>query len=338
MYNDIDTVYVMTLGNPLAVKFIFVFLFMLMLVWWRSVKRVRLARVLAHKKWQSLLLRGYSYKKDFFKSALLSVGIVCLFLVLLQPRWGKKDEHEQQHGRDLFIALDISRSMLAQDVKPNRLEAAKDKIRTLLKKLSCERVGLIVFSGSAFVQCPLTQDYAAFYMFLDSLDVETISSGTTALDAVLMKTIQLFESMSQRQNKLLVVLTDGEDFSSDLATVKQRASELGLRIFTLGIGTPEGAPVPVLDQSGKQVGVQKDSKGSIVISRLNEGILHTLAVDTGARYYRMSQSDSDILHLIADVERYEKELLDVNRVDALEDRYYYFAAISLVCFLIEWVV
>lgn len=207
------------------------------------------------------LLRNYSYNKNKLKLVLLSFGLLFLFIALLKPQWDTREELVVQEGRDLFIAFDVSRSMLAQDLEPSRLEFAKNKVRSLLKKLSCERVGLMLFSGSTFIQCPLTADYAAFQMFLDQVDVETISSGTTALDQAIKKALETFKKMPNKKHKLLVLLTDGEDFSSNLAGVKRQALKENLSIFTIGVGTPEGAPIPLFDNHGHQAGHQKDKRG-----------------------------------------------------------------------------
>ena len=241
-----------------------------------------------------------------------------------------------QEGRDLFIALDVSRSMLARDYEPDRLNFAKKKIKRLLHTLDCERVGLLLFSGTAFVQCPLTSDHAAFTMFLDSVDVETISSGTTALDLAIKKVLEAFGQNPDRKNKLLVLYTDGEDFSSNLAGVKRQAHQEGLHIFTMGVGTPEGAPIPLLDEKGKPKGHQLDQKGAVVISRLNEGILHTLAADSGGAYIRLTQDDTDIKALMRQVQQFEKEQLEDKKFATLEEQYPYFLLISLISFALEW--
>ena len=171
-----------------------------------------------------------------------------------------------------------------------------------------ERVGLLLFSGSAVVQCPLTSDYSAFYMFLDQVDTESIASGTTALDQALYKTIELFSASQSRKNKLVVICTDGEDFSSNLSAIKQKAQEIGLTIFTLGVATTEGAPIPLFNRFGEQIGHQKDEHGAVVISRLNEGILRNLALDAGGVYLHATQDATDIKTIAQKVELFEMDM------------------------------
>jgi Ca-activated chloride channel family protein len=284
----------------------------------------------------SQLLRNISPAKQLSKSMLMVIGVFFLCLALLRPQWNKSEETIMQEGRDLYIALDISRSMLATDCTPNRLIFAKDKISALLKKLSCERVGLILFSGTAFVQCPLTSDYSAFKLYLDAVDAELISSGTTALDQAIAQALLSFESMPDRKNKLVVLFTDGEDFSHNLHDIKQQATDANLSIFTIGVGTPEGAPVPLFDPHGALIGHQKDAQGGVVISRLNEGILRTLSEDAGGTYIKATESDDDIAHFVRAVHAFEKEQLTERTHSRYEDQYHYFLFISFICFALEW--
>lgn len=308
----------------------------LILIGWLFKKRMQRVASLVAPGQQSKLLLNFSYAKQVVKLVLYCLSFFFLFLALMRPAWGKKEELVQQEGRELFIALDVSRSMLAQDRAPNRLAFAKAKIKTLVKKLGCERVGLILFSGSTVVQCPLTNDYSAFFMFLDQLDAETISSGTTALDAAIKKALTIFSKMPDKKSKLLVLFTDGEDFSSNLAQVKQDAIQAGMNIFTIGVGTPEGAPIPVVDHNGTQLGHQKDENGTVVISRLNEGILHSLAQESGGIYLRARDDNDDVRTLIARVERFEKEKFEDKSLSSVQERYAYCVVVAFICLLLEW--
>lgn len=282
------------------------------------------------------LLINFSMAKVWAKALLLILGFSSIALTLLHPEWNKKEETVAQRGRDLIIALDISRSMLAQDCKPSRLECAKAKIKALVKKLSCERVGLLLFSGTAFMQCPLTSDYSSFYMFLDQVDVETIASGTTAFDQAILAALNVYKDMQGRKSKLLALFTDGEDFSSNLSKIKKRIQDEKIHVFTFGIGTPDGAPIPLLDERGMQIGHIKDKKGSIVISRLNEGILTNIARDSGGTYIRMTHDDSDLKKLVNQIQRFEKEKLDDKKFSRSDEQYPYFLAAGFMLLMIEW--
>ncbi len=314
---------------PLVVVTIIIFLY-------RQQKVQRIIKAISGK-WRAITIQNYVLYKQYLKALLFAVGLLFLFLALLRPQWSKREDTIAQEGRDLLIALDISRSMLATDCEPNRLEFAKKKIKQLLSLFACERVGLILFSGSAFVQCPLTTDYASFYMFLDHVDVETISSGTTALDAALRQAIDTFRALPERKSKLCVIFTDGEDFSSNLRSMKHEVQKEKLRVFTVGVGTEQGAPIPLYDEKGKQKGHQKDHKGNVVISHLNEGILQTLAHDAGGVYVPLTQDRTDVKQLVHHISAFEKDYLEDKKVLSYEDWYNYFLLVSLICFAVEWI-
>lgn len=312
--------------------FLVVIAALLLFLRYKKQRKAHISLVGVHREF----LRNVSPKKQFLKCILMTIGFFFLCLALLRPQWNKSEETIMQEGRDLYIALDISRSMLATDCKPNRLIFAKEKIKGLVKKLSCERVGLILFSGSAFVQCPLTSDYSAFYLYLDAVDAELISSGTTALDQAVQQALTSFASTPDRKSKLLVLFTDGEDFSHNLHDIKQEAADAGLSIFTIGIGTPEGAPVPLFDPHGTLIGHQKDKNGGVVISRLNEDILRTLSQDAGGSYTRATDNDDDIVTFIKAVNAFDKEQLAERKHSRYEDQYHYFLLVSFICFVLEW--
>jgi len=307
-----------------------------LLLLWRYAKIKKAAQSLACFSRVKDLFKSFSYSRLALKIIFSALGLLSLFLGLLRPQWNKREEIISQEGRDLFIAVDVSRSMLAEDCKPNRLEFAKQKIKKLISMLKTERVGLIIFSGSAVLQCPLTADYSAFFMFLDQLDVETISSGTTALDKPIQKVLDSLKEMASKKTKLLAIFTDGEDFSSNLARIRQEAAEQGLKIFTMGLGTIEGAPVPMINRQGQREGHIKDSRGQIVISRLNEGILSALAQDTGGVYFRMTDDDASLKQLVKTVEKFEKDKFEDKKLPTLEEQYNYFVLFGLICFVVEW--
>lgn len=309
----------------------------LFLLVYKIIRSKRVHDILAATKQARVFLLHCSMSKMIVKMILLIAATLCICLALLRPMWNKKEEIVEQEGRDLFIALDISRSMLAADCQPNRLTFAKEKIKKLLPLLNSERVGLILFSGSSIVQCPLTTDYGAFMMFLDALDVDTVSWGTTALDQAISKALESFGTMKERKNKLLVIFTDGEDFSSNLSAVKQEALAQGLHVFTVGVGTQEGAPIPMYDAFGERTGYLQDDKGNVIITRLNEGILRSVALNSGSMYVSVTADDTDLKTLANAVHSFEKEKIEDKKIAALEDQYHYFLLVSFICLLLEWI-
>lgn len=306
-------------------------------VFFRFFKTEKLITMLGQAKQRLNLFKKASRALFLFKAIFLIIGGISVFITLLQPQWNKKEEQVSQQGRDILIAVDISRSMLCADEKPNRLEFAKQKIKKILYNLKCDRVGLIVFAGDAVMQCPLTVDYAAFFMFLDNLDIDTISSGTTSLDGALHTALDAFKNMPEKKTKLLCIFTDGEDFSTNLATVKDQATEQGLSIFTFGVGSSRGAPIPIFDQKGKNIGFEKDAKGKIIMSKFNEGILKNLSEKTGGKYIKTTKDEADIQKFLSYVETFEKDSLGSANFNRYQEQYGYFVIISFICFGLEWI-
>ncbi|MBV8661342.1 MAG: VWA domain-containing protein [Candidatus Dependentiae bacterium] len=317
--------------------YFYLFIPILFLLLYRMIKNRQQQKRIVADKYIQVMIRNYSFPIKIVKMFLLLIGITCIFAAFLRPQWGKQEQMVMQEGRDLIVAIDISRSMLAQDVKPNRLQFAKEKIKKLLYNLSCERVGLIVFSGSTIIQCPLTTDYAAFFLFLEQLDVDTISQGTTAIDQAIKASLGIFESIPTRKTKLLIAFTDGEDFSADLQGVKERVVKDGLSIFTVGVGTAHGAPIPILGDQGRQTGWEKDSYGNVIMSCLNENLLLDIALQSGGKYVHAFENDDDIKLLINSINKFEKDKLEDKTFDSLQEQYPYFIVIAFICFALEWI-
>lgn len=317
---------------------IFIVLIALMALYLHAQHKIAYAVQILGGKFRSLTIANYSESRQRVRALLYATALLFLGLALLRPQWNKHETVVMQEGRDLLIGLDISRSMLAGDCLPSRLAVAKKKIKQLLSMLECERVGLLLFSGSAFVQCPLTTDYSSFHMLLDNVDVETISSGSTALDAALKKAIDAFGSDADKKNKILLLITDGEDFSSNLRALKKEAKKARMRIFTLGVGTSEGAPIPLYDKQGKQMGHQKDDRGSVVITHLNSGILENLSAEVGGVYQQITQDKSDLNTLVEHISRFEKERFADTQLHQYEDKYNWFLLVSFLSLLAEWLI
>lgn len=324
-------------GNYNSLYYFYMMIPFLCLLMYRFMqKRKRLFQLVSHR-YMTCIIYNYSLSQEVLKTFLYLVGLIFLFIALLRPQWGKQEQVIAQQGRDVIIALDISRSMLAQDVKPNRLSFAKDKIRKLLYNLSCERVGLIAFSGSAIIQCPLTSDYAAFSLLLDQLDIDTISQGTTALDQALKTSLQVFQAVPDRKTKIVVAYTDGEDFSTDLQGIKDQVIQEGLSIFTVGLGSADGAPIPILDDKNIQIGWEKDERNNIIMSRLHEPLLANIASLSGGTYVHALPGDEDIMFLLHAISKFEKDKLEDKTMNALQEQYPYAIAVAFICFALEWI-
>lgn len=292
---------------------------------------------LAHATHRKFMVNGYASWRVVTKTIFMVLALVFLIIALMRPQWGKREQNVVQEGRDLVILLDISRSMRSEDFKPSRLEAAKMKLQTLLARMESERVALILFSGAAFVQCPFTADKAAFKMFLEQVSVEAIASGTTSFDKALLKACELFAPYKERKNKLVLLVTDGEDFSRDLSFIKKQAKSLNIKLLALGIGSPEGAPIPMIDTIGRSIGYEQNTDGSVALSKLNEPLLKKMTQELSGHYVRATPHDGDIDKLISIVSSYEKEKTDDRSLTMFEEHYHYFLLGSAACLALEWI-
>ncbi len=234
------------------------------------------------------LTTSVSKKLRILKEVLWVIAIACFFIALARPQYGFRWEESKRYGIDLLFAIDTSKSMLTEDIKPNRLERAKLAVTDLVRRLGNDRCGLIAFAGEAFLQCPLTLDQEAFFESLDALDTQTIAKGGTNISSAIIEAENDFNSQPGSQ-KFLILLTDGEDLEGDAIAVAQEAGKKGVKIFTIGIGTPAGEVIPVKADDGS-VSFLKDENGQIVKSRLDEAKLRQLAQVTGGRYEPLGES------------------------------------------------
>lgn len=313
-----------------------IFIVLLFLMVYNFLKHKKYYKVLTFDGKFNSLLVNFSLNKKILKVIFILLALILLIVAIARPGWGHQEEKFNQEGRDLFIALDISRSMLSNDIRPNRLEFAKKKIQDLINILNSERVGLMIFSSDALIQSPLTGDFQVFKSFLDALCADTISSGSTDISQALNKAVSVFENIQDKKTKLLFILTDGEDFSQNLENIKDRVKKEGINVITMGIGTQEGAPVPLINDMGFPEGHQKDENGNIVISKLNEQVLRDISQKSGGIYLRASIDDSDIRKIKKYIERFEREQFEDKNFMLQNERYYYFAFISLLLLLLEW--
>ena len=230
------------------------------------------------------------------QAVLVTLGTALLALSLAGPRFGTKVREVERKGVDLVVALDVSQSMRAEDVAPNRLERAKNEIKALVGRLSGDRVGLVLFAGEGFVQCPLTTDYSAVRLFLDIAAPDLLPTPGTNLEAAVDASVQAFDTAAdstrpptETRSKALLIVSDGENHIGDLETVKSTARENNIALFTAGVGETEGSPIPIYEQ-GSQVGVKRDGSGAVVTTRLEEAALTSLA-ERGA-YFRIGRTSS----------------------------------------------
>ena len=219
-----------------------------------------------------------------FRNALIILAVIFMITALMRPQWGFKWQEVKKMGLDIVVALDVSNSMLAEDIKPNRLERSKMAIKDLVRKLKGDRIGLIAFSGKSFLQCPLTLDYNGFLLALDDVDVLSIPIGGTSISNAIAAAIETFEG-TLGDEKVLILVSDGEDLEGGIDRAIAQAKAKGVRIFCLGIGSPEGELIPMSGDKGK-MGFLKDQEGNVVRTRLSEPMMQKIAMETGGMYVR----------------------------------------------------
>ncbi len=283
------------------------------------------------------LTTEYSRARTVLRALLLLGAFTFGILALARPQWGARLETVRRRGVDIMVALDTSYSMNAEDVAPTRLAKAKREIHALLGRLKGDRIGLLSFAGTALVQCPLTLDYGAAALFLDMANTETIPEPGTSLAAAIEAANSAFIA-KERKYKALVMMTDGEDLQGQVDDAVEKAKAAGIIIYTIGVGTPEGKPIPVRDPQGNIVEYRKDPNGQIVISSLDERALARIAEATGGRYYRATTSESELDELYDEVSQLEKKDLESRLFQNYEDQFQYPLGLALLFLAAEaWI-
>ena len=280
------------------------------------------------------LTSSVSKKRQIWKTILLILAFLFIILTFARPQLGTKLRTVKREGQDIMIALDVSLSMLAEDIKPNRLEKAKHEIGSLIEKLEGDRVGLIAFAGKAFIQCPLTLDYGAARMFLDVMEPDLIPVPGTAIGEAILKAITSFVE-KERKHKVLILITDGEEHVGKPVEIATAASKEGVVIYCVGIGSSQGVPIPLTDANGNRIGFKKDRNGEVVMTKLDELTLEKIALETGGKYYRASPGEVELNKIYDDISDMEKKALASQQFAQYEDRFQVLLGFALFILVLE---
>lgn len=282
------------------------------------------------------LMPDISTGKPVLKFFLFCLAYIFLILGIANPQIGTKLEEVKREGVDLIIALDVSNSMLAEDLSPNRLERAKRAIEQLVDKLHNDRIGIIVFGGQAYTQLPVTTDYAAAKLFLSTISTDLIPTQGTAIGAAIALAMESFD-FKNNSGKSIVIITDGEDHEGEVMEEIKAATEKQVVIHTIGMGSAQGAPIPVYKQ-GHQLGFKKDRDGNTVVTKLNEEMLAQIASSGNGMYVRASNAESGLNLILDKINTMEKAEFGTKIYTDYEDRFQYFIAISIFFLLIEFLI
>lgn len=307
---------------------VFVLLFILI-----NKKRKNLLNKFADLNLQKFLFPDYSSTKVLVRFIIQIFIFILLILALANPQVGTKLQEVKQTGIDVFICLDVSYSMSAEDIKPNRLEKAKYQVSNLIQKLRGDRIGLVVFAGNAYVQFPLTIDYSAANLFLSAVDFNLIPQPGTAIASAIEMAINSFDTASTK--KAIVIISDGEDHEGDIEKAIEEAKEKEIKIYTIGLGSLEGSPMPIFDSQGNRLGYKMDSDGNTVLTKLDEQILKEIAEKSGGKYFRGNNYEDHLQKIYEDLEQLEKTEFGTKRISDYETRYYYFLIPALLLLIFE---
>ena len=277
------------------------------------------------------LMPSVSSSKGWVRVTLFALAFFFFIIGLSRPQIGAKLKERNIKGVEIMIALDVSNSMMAEDYSPNRLERAKLAISSLVDKLRDDRIGLVVFAGTSFVQLPVTTDYASAKMFLNSINTESVPIQGTALGEALMTCIRSFSNQSER-SRVIIVITDGENHEDDPVAVARQAAEMGIKVFTIGVGSPEGKPIPYHGE------LLKDKDGNIVVSKLDEKVLSDIASAGKGAYVRAGMSEFGLNPIVDDIRKMDEEMFSSVVFEEFDEQFMYFFAIALVFLAVEMLI
>ncbi|UCG60640.1 MAG: VWA domain-containing protein [Candidatus Zixiibacteriota bacterium] len=289
-------------------------------VFWGLARKRKLLRIFGDLP---LIMKNapyISFARQRTKALLLLLALVFVSLGLARLQFGTHLELLQREGIDIVVALDVSNSMLARDMKPNRLTKARQEIMGIIDRLEGDRIGLVAFAGESFAQCPLTLDYSAARFLLGAMDQTSVSTQGTSLSDAIEAAARMYDQQS-RKHKVLLLLSDGEDHGQGAVQAAEEARKQGVKIYTVGIGNPDGEPIPILDRNNKQVGFKKDENGEVIVTRLDEAILREISLATGGKYYHATAGEMELDRIFDEIARMEKKELEGTLVTRFDDRY-----------------
>ena len=308
---------------------VMVVLFVLLQIWKKRTQ----------KKFADLgLLKRLTPDRSNFKSTLklifILLGIASLTMALVNPKMGTKLETVKREGVDIVFAVDVSKSMLAEDIAPNRLEKAKRLVSEIINQLASDRIGIIAYAGQAFPQLPITTDYGAAKMFLQNMNTDMLSSQGTAIDQAIELASTYYDDEEQT-NRVLFIISDGEDHSEgNVSNAVEDATNEGIRIFSIGVGKTKGAPIP-LKRNGIVESLKKDSQGEVVITKLNEEVLQEIADEGNGEYINGENTDEAVEFIKEQLNQMDKKEFEAKQFAEFKDQFQWFLAAGLLFLFLD---
>lgn len=273
------------------------------------------------------------YGSVFIKLTLRTLYFTLFIMALLGPSFGASKKEVKSVGKEIFILVDLSQSMNAHDVQPTRLEKVKFELKKIVEEFNSDRIGIIIFSSEAFMQAPLTYDQNALNLFIETLNSSLVPNTGTDFAPPLQMALEKLNSedspVSQQKSKVIILISDGEDFGKDTENVAQEIDEQGIKVFTLGVGTERGSRIRINNT------FKKDKEGTAVVTKLDSKALRKLAVNTEGKYFEINETRNDVSRLINTINNIEGELRDTRQIDVSDNRYYYFLALAFFLLLAD---
>ena len=301
----------------------------LALQYWRKKTQQNFANKALLKK----LTPNKSLFKPILKMIVLSLAFACFTMALVNPKMGTKMETVKREGLDIVFALDVSKSMLAEDMAPNRLEKSKQLVTQIINSLASDRVGIIAYAGKAFPQLPITTDYGSAKMFLQNMNTDMLSSQGTAINEAI-ELSKTYYNGDEDTNRVLIIISDGEDHSTASSTVAEEASEEGIKIFTIGVGKLKGGPIP-LKRRGVLTGYKKDKNGETVITKLNEETLKQIAEAANGVYINGKSTKKVVDIIKSELNKLDRSELESKQFADFEDQFQWFLGFGLFFVILD---
>ncbi len=300
---------------------------------WNFRKRQIRMKSIGDMELVNQLFSGFSEKARRWKFYMVVLGLTFAIFSVANPQIGSKYEELKREGVELMICLDVSNSMLAADIQPNRLERSKQAISRLVDELGSDKIGLVVFAGQAYTQLPLTTDYAAAKLFLSTVGTDIVPVQGTAIGAALELAVSSFGN-NQAANRAIVVISDGENHEDDAMAQAKAALEKGIKVHTIGIGSPQGAPIPIMS-GGKITGYRTDENGQTILTKMNESMMAEIASAGGGSYTRATNTTVGLDEILNRISKMEKKEFGKKMFTDYEDRFQYFLAVAVLLLILE---
>lgn len=273
------------------------------------------------------LMPSVSSAAPWVRMVFYTLAYICLVIGLARPQMGARIKEQTTKGVEIIVALDVSNSMLAEDYSPNRLDRAKLAISKIVDKLHDDRIGLVLFAGDAFVQLPVTTDYVSAKMFLNSISTSSVAVQGTAMGEAIALSIKAFSAQSEN-SRAIIVITDGENHEDDPVAMARQAAEMGIKVFTIGVGSPEGKPIPMDGE------LLKDRDGNIVVTRLDEQTLKDVAAAGGGAYVKAGNSEFGLDPIVSSIRKMDAEEFNSQVFEEYDEQFMYFFAAALLFLIV----